>query len=70
MQNFILRNFRIEELRLDRNDLSMLPNTLKDCRNLTTLELAQNRLEKLPPFMLNIKQVSGKQNGVSDPSPQ
>lgn len=42
---------RLEELRIDDNLLSSLPNTLKLLRNLKSISVANNKISKLPDFM-------------------
>lgn len=49
--------FRLEELCFDRNQLKELQNTLKRLKFLKILNLANNRLEKLPQFLINTKKM-------------
>lgn len=44
-------HFRLEELRIDQNLLANLPNNLKLLRNLKSLQVADNKISKLPDFM-------------------
>uniref|UniRef100_A0A1B0DQW8 PPM-type phosphatase domain-containing protein n=1 Tax=Phlebotomus papatasi TaxID=29031 RepID=A0A1B0DQW8_PHLPP len=45
----------MEELRLDRNELAELPNSLRHLRRLQSLQLAYNRVHKLPPFLTTMR---------------
>lgn len=42
----------LHELRIDRNALTELPNSLRLLSNLQSLQAAQNRIERLPEFLL------------------
>lgn len=42
---------RLEELRIDDNLLTGLPNTLKLLRNLKSISVSNNKISKLPDFM-------------------
>lgn len=42
----------LEELRIDRNALTELPNALQFLSNLQSLQASQNRIDHLPAFLL------------------
>lgn len=46
---------RLEELRIDDNLLTCLPNTLKLLRNLKSISVSNNRISKLPDFMIAMR---------------
>lgn len=46
---------RLEELRIEHNLLQSLPNTLKLLRNLKSLQVSNNRINKLPDFMIAMR---------------
>ena len=53
---FYLRfHSRLEELKIDDNLLINLPNTLKLLRNLKSLQVSNNRISKLPDFMVAMR---------------
>lgn len=54
MKNFFSFN-RLEELRIEHNLLQSLPNTLKLLRNLKSLQVSNNRINKLPDFMIAMR---------------
>jgi Leucine-rich repeat (LRR) protein len=47
--------YRLEELRIEHNLLQSLPNTLKLLRNLKSLQVSNNRINKLPDFMIAMR---------------
>lgn len=46
---------RLEELRIDDNLLTSLPNTLKLLRNLKSVSASNNKISKLPDFMIAMR---------------
>ena len=46
---------RLEELKIDDNLLTTLPNTLKLLRNLKSISAANNKISKLPDFMIAMR---------------
>lgn len=40
---------------MDRNNLTELPYSLRKLKKLQTLQLAQNQLAKLPPFLVKMR---------------
>ena len=47
----------LEELRLNRNQLKSLPNTIGDLKKLKKLNLSWNKLESLPNAIRNLKEL-------------
>ena len=46
---------RLEELRIDDNLLTALPNTLKLLRNLKSISVSNNKITRLPDFMIAMR---------------
>lgn len=46
---------RLEELKIDDNLLTTLPNTLKLLRNLKSISVSNNKIKKLPDFMIAMR---------------
>lgn len=62
---FPLAILRLEELRIDDNLLTGLPNTLKLLRNLKSISVSNNKISKLPDFMTAMRFNNGVVSVVS-----
>lgn len=63
--NFLFAICRLEELRIDDNLLTSLPNTLKLLRNLKSISVSNNKISKLPDFMTAMRFNNGVVSRVS-----
>lgn len=54
-QHFSNSFCRLEELRIDHNQLGALPNTLKLLRNLKSISVSNNKIVTLPDFMIAMR---------------
>lgn len=57
MKIFYTSQNRLEELCLDRNKLTDLPQSLSRLSHLKSLQLSQNYLTDIPPFLSKMKTI-------------